>query len=549
VCDMLGQEDVLVEVSRTFGSKIHVDGDETPDCHHRLSLLAPEILADNAAASRFHVMAFQRLTKRATEILALARARREPEPLIIRPSSQWYAFYEAPEASLHRRPVLTEPMRDEFGVWHVCLSMHSSRDELEQALGVIRPRWVVSTTPPCMAIDLSYVKKHCSLSRLGPDDCKLLGIADAMSTSVTGSPPQPPMVTVEEAIEKSEVAVTCSVEEFGSDDSSHQVEAAEPAVEGFEIRVEPPLTLFGIARFGLLQNGSQLWKDEYQSGDDVETGGAMESPAEPGLSKDGIGMPEKSVEATEIAEVATTEQNSAEPGLSKYGIGMLEKSVEATEIAEVAATEQNSAEPGLSKDGIGIPEKSVEVTEIAEVAANEQNSDTEAELQNHGKSNGEVQVTDSTDGESMLQSSSTRSELCNEDDKCVEVVKGNGEAELKAQRHGFSLHSDLLTMCRSGVTEQGRNRRKVVEEISDVRITDSAKNNKEAAEDGKKSDRDFGERAGDTSTVNGPSKGLNPNLRRLYRSMNVPVPRPLPSLVELMAASSKRPRVSQTVQL
>jgi DNA cross-link repair 1A protein len=517
VCDMLGQEDVLVEVSRTFGSKIHVDGDETPDCHHMLSLLAPEILADNAAASRFHVMAFQRLTKRATEILALARARREPEPLIIRPSSQWYAFYEAPEASLHRRPVLTEPMRDEFGVWHVCLSMHSSRDELEQALGVIRPRWVVSTTPPCMAIDLSYVKKHCSLSRLGPDDCKLLGIADAMSTSVTGSPPQPPMVTVEEAIEKSEVAVTCSVEEFGSDDSSHQVEAAEPAVEGFEIRVEPPVTLFGIARFGLLQNGSQLWKDEYQSGDDVETGGAMESPAEPGLSKDGIGMPEKSVEATEIAEVATTEQNSAEPGLSKYGIGMLEKSVE--------------------------------VTEIAEVAANEQNSDTEAELQNHGKSNGEVQVTDSTDGESMLQSSSTRSELCNEDDKCVEVVKGNGEAELKAQRHGFSLHSDLLTMCRSGVTEQGRNRRKVVEEISDVRITDSAKNNKEAAEDGKKSDRDFGERAGDTSTVNGPSKGLNPNLRRLYRSMNVPVPRPLPSLVELMAASSKRPRVSQTVQL
>jgi hypothetical protein len=36
--------------------------------------------------------------------------------------------------------------------------------------------------------------------------------------------------------------------------------------------------------------------------------------------------------------------------------------------------------------------------------------------------------------------------LCNRDDKCVEMVKGNGEAELKAQRHDFSLHSDLLTM-------------------------------------------------------------------------------------------------------
>jgi DNA cross-link repair 1A protein len=78
-----------------------------------------------------------------------------------------------------------------------------------------------------------------------------------------------------------------------------------------------------------------------------------------------------------------------------------------------------------------------------------------------------------------------------------------------------------------------------------MRTSLSAKNNKEAAEDGKKSGRD----STDTSTVNGPSKGLNPNLRRLYRSMNVPVPRPLPSLVELMAASSKRPRVSRTVQL
>jgi hypothetical protein len=37
-----------------------------------------------------------------------------------------------------------------------------------------------------------------------------------MSTTVTGSP----MMTVEEAIEKSEVIVTCSVEEFGSHDSS-----------------------------------------------------------------------------------------------------------------------------------------------------------------------------------------------------------------------------------------------------------------------------------------------------------------------------------------
>ncbi|TVU04205.1 hypothetical protein EJB05_50231, partial [Eragrostis curvula] len=115
VCDMLGQEDALFEVSRAFGSKIHVDKDKNPDCHYRLSHVTPEILTDDPV-SRFHVMSFPQLSDQATEILALAWSRQEPEPLIIRPSSQWYAYCEAPEASVKRRPVLTEPMRDEFGV-------------------------------------------------------------------------------------------------------------------------------------------------------------------------------------------------------------------------------------------------------------------------------------------------------------------------------------------------------------------------------------------------------------------------------------------------
>ncbi|TVU31232.1 hypothetical protein EJB05_22911, partial [Eragrostis curvula] len=105
VCDMLGQEDVLFEVSRASGSKIHVDKDKNPDCHYRLSHVAPEILTDDPVST-----------------------------------FPWYAYCEAPEASVKRRPVLTEPMRDEFGVSHVCLSMHSSREELERALGILRPR-------------------------------------------------------------------------------------------------------------------------------------------------------------------------------------------------------------------------------------------------------------------------------------------------------------------------------------------------------------------------------------------------------------------------
>ncbi|GJN12636.1 hypothetical protein PR202_ga30931 [Eleusine coracana subsp. coracana] len=86
-CDMLGQEDVLIEVSRTFGSKIHVVRDKTPDCHANLSLVAPDILTFDPT-SRFHVMPFSRLTERTAEILALARARGQPEPLIVWQSSR-----------------------------------------------------------------------------------------------------------------------------------------------------------------------------------------------------------------------------------------------------------------------------------------------------------------------------------------------------------------------------------------------------------------------------------------------------------------------------
>lgn len=161
VCDKLGHEDVLIEVSRAFGSKIYVDRDSNSDCHHTLTHVAPEILAadDAASSTRFHVLLFRpRLSERATEILGLARAQQQPEPLIVRASAQWYAnYYKASESwsQQQRKPVLTvrEPMRDEDGVWRVCLSMHSSREELERALWILKPKCVESTTPPFLAED------------------------------------------------------------------------------------------------------------------------------------------------------------------------------------------------------------------------------------------------------------------------------------------------------------------------------------------------------------------------------------------------------------
>lgn len=53
-CDLLGREEILVEVSKTFGSNIFVDKSENSDCFQALFLAAPEILTEDAS-SRFQV--------------------------------------------------------------------------------------------------------------------------------------------------------------------------------------------------------------------------------------------------------------------------------------------------------------------------------------------------------------------------------------------------------------------------------------------------------------------------------------------------------------
>jgi DNA cross-link repair 1A protein len=104
------------------------------------------------------------------------------------------------------------------------------------------------------------------------------------------------------------------------------------------------------------------------------------------------------------------------------------------------------------------------------------------------------------------------------------------------------------------VSEEGKNRTEAVKEISAVHTVVPSQGNMEAAEDGAspskvhKNADNASERMGDSSTVIGSSKALSASLIRLYRSMNVPVPRPLPSLVEF-AGASKRRRVSETVPL
>ncbi|XP_076915229.1 uncharacterized protein LOC143574511 [Bidens hawaiensis] len=178
-CDILGQEEILANVCQTFGSKIFVDKQNNPECFQSLSLTVPDIISQDPS-SRFHLFdTFPKLSERAEAKLAEARAHFQPEPLIIRPSAQWYVHEDVLlETKRRKTDRFKEARRDQFGIWHVCYSMHSSRDELEWALQLLAPRWVVSTTTECRAMELGYVKRHCSYGHLAPDDplWKLLDI-------------------------------------------------------------------------------------------------------------------------------------------------------------------------------------------------------------------------------------------------------------------------------------------------------------------------------------------------------------------------------------
>lgn len=183
-CDMLGQEDVLLQVSRTFGSKIYVDKATNLECFRSLMVIVPEIVSEDPS-SRFHIFSgFPKLYERASAKLAEARSKPQSEPLIIRPSAQWYVcddedYWESGSQIQKQRKVrFSEAVKDEFGLWHVCYSMHSSREELESAMQLLSPKWVVSTVPSCRAMELNYVKKNCFISRFSPDDpfWKLLDI-------------------------------------------------------------------------------------------------------------------------------------------------------------------------------------------------------------------------------------------------------------------------------------------------------------------------------------------------------------------------------------
>lgn len=239
-CDLLGQEEILVSVCKTFGSKIFIDKEKNRECFFSLSQIAPDILSQDPS-SRFHLFdGFPRLSERAEAKLAEARANFQPNPLIIRPSTQWYVFEDlSSETEKRKNCRFKEAMKDQFGIWHVCYSMHSSRDELEWALQLLAPRWVVSTTPECRAMELSYVKRHCSFGKLAPDDplWKLLNINLEVPY-------------VNEDVNMEVIISSSSVLESQFESSQEFVSKKEILTVSSQVK-EPSVTLFGRARLGL----------------------------------------------------------------------------------------------------------------------------------------------------------------------------------------------------------------------------------------------------------------------------------------------------------
>lgn len=417
-CDLLGHEETLVEVSRTFGSKIYIDVGRNSDCFKALSLTAPEIITDDPSC-RFQIVGFHQLYDRASKKLEEARASLQPEPLFIRPSTQWYACAQ------NQKPSLTEAVKDDFGVWHVCFSIHSSRHELEQALQLLQPQWVISTTPPCFAMELSYVKKHCFKTHLTADD-PLWKIFRYPLQKLVSSP---------SSVLASDTHTDEDHSTFVDDDYSTSAgeECTDLDVSTLELKFvpspplqEPDITLFGRARFG--SQAIDIMKEE--------------------LCNQYV-----AVEEARLCAPTDLVRDSTEEVETYSGMDLVAK--------QVPASQQDHAE-----------------------AADEVPS-------------------------------------------CQHEASPTSEA--------FSSQSLLTVQRNISVVPDQLEKSEVIIESKSLRAAESSSLCMVRSAERTDCQRDL-------LCVVGSSKCLNPSLKRLYRSRNVPVPRPLPSLVGLLE-SAKRVKI------
>ncbi|KAG8501731.1 hypothetical protein CXB51_004640 [Gossypium anomalum] len=210
------QEEILTSVSKTFGSKIYVDKANDPDHFQSLSIIAPEVVSEDPT-SRFRVF-----------------------------DAMCYVCEEERLETVSRRKIrFNEATKDQFGIWHVCYSMHSSREELEWALKLLALKRVVSTTPSCRAMELDYVRKHCFDSYINSDDSlwKLLDIDMELCPQVNS-----PVKTVACSPMVEVSTLTCvesELQPINVSSCKKRLLIMDPPSK------RPPVTLFGRARLSL----------------------------------------------------------------------------------------------------------------------------------------------------------------------------------------------------------------------------------------------------------------------------------------------------------
>ncbi|TKW18016.2 hypothetical protein SEVIR_5G408700v4 [Setaria viridis] len=371
------------------------------------------------------MVGFHQLYEKASRKLEEARARLQPEPLFIRPSTQWYAI-----CARSQKPSLTEAEQDEYGVWHICFSIHSSRDELEQALQLLQPQWVISTTPPCFAIELSYVKKHCFKTRLTADDPLWKIFRDPLQKSI--SSPSSVLASSETHTDKDH-------SDFVDEDdhsSSSSEECTYLDISAIELKFvpspppeEPDITLFGRARFG--SQAIDIMKEELCSQYIAFEGGYLE-------------------EARARALADSVHSNSED-------------------------SETNSAADCVAKEAPASHQDHID--------AGDEMGSCQHELSSRQLEGSQAQSLSTVHRNILV--------LADQHEKFEAAIESNALS---------SSEDSSLSLVRSGETTTCKK---------------------------------------EPLCIFGSSKCLNPSLKRLYRSRNIPVPRPLPSLVRLLESSKR----------
>lgn len=362
--------------------------------------------------------------------LAEARESIQHEPLFIRPSTQWYACDESSGSQSQTKLDLSKALKDEHGLWHICYSMHSSREELEAGLQLLQPKWVISTTPPCRAMELDYVKRHCFKTQIDSDDPLWKLLKYAPSHSKTSLPKADSISNA--SPEVCEIQTCCVQEERQLQSKQLSMNRVDSIVRRNDEPISKQMTLFGRARLGTYS--SNMSKHD--------------------------------------SNILHEETSSAD--IKPKQVGFLPE--DTTVLCEVA-----------------LPDTNILVHSVSDPLHVDKLKDS------HYHQSSQLQ-------DCSVHHSSHELKNDNIEDHCPNNIRNIEETKIEKES----------SSCTIGSSSKDLN----------VNIEDHYPNNIRSEET--KIEKDS------SSCIVGSSKSLNPSLRKLYRSMNVPVPRPLPSLTKLM---------------